>query len=96
MIIKIIIGDIIDTMNNINPSKEFVKDFERLSRDLAPKIGQYMEEEKIHRNPALFFFASLVKNVLDSIEGKQEKENLTNAVTFYILDDIGDKSDKIH
>ena len=84
-------------------TKKVLKSYAKLVAAVGANV-QKDQEVIIHANVDQVEFVSLVveecykrvKNVLDSIEGKQEKENLTNAVTFYILDDIGDKSDKIH
>ena len=64
----------------------FINDFKKLNKSLSPTIADFIQEENISLSPSLFFFASLIKEILNDLEDEEKRQRLLEGVTLFILD----------
>ena len=78
----------INTIKNETKSKqmqiEFTDSFRLLSKELAPIIAKFLEENEIPITVAVFFFASLIKESMKTIDDQSLQYGLKEVIMKFI------------
>lgn len=73
--------------NEKEEKKIFTEDFHQLSTELSPIIAEYLKENNIHFKPSLFFFASLIKDMLSTLDDPKEIAGMFHTLERFMMDD---------
>ena len=74
-------------MKEKKEQKQFTNDFKVLSSELSPVIEAFLVDHKITLKPTLYFFASLIYELLKQIEDNNEKEAIIKTLLLFISED---------
>lgn len=78
----------INTIKNETKSKqmqiEFTDSFRLLSKELAPIIAKFLKENKVPITVAVFFFASLIKDSMETIDDQSLQHGLKEVIMKFI------------
>jgi len=73
--------------NEKEEKKIFTEDFHKLSTELSPIIAKYLKENNIHFKPTLYFFASLIKDMLSTLDDPNEIAGFFRTLERFMMDD---------
>ena len=90
MFLKYNIGDIIDNQNyteNKKAQQDFTEEFRLLSKELSPQIAKFITDNHITLKPSLFFFASMIRELLENLEDDKEKDDMFKVLMLFMSGD---------
>ena len=74
-------------MESKKAQKEFTENFHTLAKDLSPIIAKFLVDNNITLKPSLYFFASLIVELLNKIEDEAERESMMKVLLLFMSGD---------
>ncbi len=67
--------------------KKFTDQFYRISKHLTPQISQFIMDNHIGLKPSLFYFASVIVELLKHIEDEKERDDMLKTLLLFMSED---------